>query len=358
MRRWLIVAVVVLLLGAAAAAGGWWLGSGRWANAPGAVGVGQRSAETLVRAAGLVPQVRTAPSDTVPSGTVADSFPPPGARLLRGSEVDLVVSTGRPVVPGIAAGTSVEQARRQIIAAHLTPVLDAAADRHSDSVAVGGVVGTDPAADTPLSIDADVVMVRSTGPAPQEVPPVAGKTVDDAENKLLVAGFRLGPPEHAFSPTADDGTVLGTDPQEGRLVARGSAVSLLIAASITVPPVRGESSGQAVADLTRAGLTATIGSAVFDPDVDSGSVVSTDPQPGARIDPASPGVVVTLSDAVPVPDVTQGDIRAARDTLAGLGLQIEVTAMIGANGSSVIGQLPSAGRRVAPGSTVEVSAFP
>ena len=357
-RRWLLVALVVVLLGAAAAAGGWWLGSGRWTSTPGAVGVPKASAEQLVRSAGLVPHVSVAPSDTVQQGTVSDSHPAPGSRVLRGSGVDLVVSTGRPVVPRVIAGGSVDAAQQLIRAAHLTPVLSPTADRYDSTVPVGAVLGTDPAGDTSLPIGGSVVVLRSNGPAPQPVPTVAGKSVDDAQNKLLVAGFTVGPVIRQFDTASDDGTVLGTNPHDGVLVPAGSAVSLVLASSITVPQVRGESASQAASDLERSGITIVYGEPTFDGDVDGGSVASTDPAPGTKIDPATPTVTVTLSNAVVVPDVTQGDVGSATAQLQALGLQVDVTALFGRSGSSVTGQLPSAGKRMQPGSTVYISAFP
>jgi serine/threonine-protein kinase len=65
-----------------------------------------------------------------------------------------------------------------------------------------------------------------------------------------------------------------------------------------------------------------------------------------------------VSNAVVVPDVTRGDVGTARRQLSDLGLPIDVIALIGASGASVISQNPSGGSRVAPGSTVSVSAFP
>ena len=357
-RRWLIVALVVLLLGAAAATGGWWLGSGRWAYTPVAVGVPKASAEDLVRSAGLVPQFTAAPSNTVQQGTVSDSHPAPGARVLRGSEVDLVVSTGRPIVPDVLTGGTVQAAQQLIRAANLTPVLSPVEDRYDPTVPPGAVLGTDPTADTALPIGGSVVVVLSNGPAPQPIPSVAGKSVDDAQNKLLVAGFTLGPVERRFDGTADPGAVLGSDPAQGLLAGAGSSVSLVLATSITVPPVRGESSSQAATDLQQAGFTVAYGEPTFDPDVDGGSVVTTEPAPGTKVDPASPTVMVTLSTAVTVPDVTQGDLGSAKTQLDGLGLQVEVTALFGRSGAAVTGQMPGAGARVQPGSTIYLSAFP
>ncbi len=358
LRRWLIVTLVVLLLGAAAAVGGWWLGSGRWAYTPAAVGASQQSAETLVREAGLVPQISTEPSDTVAQGTVASSSPIPGARVLKGTEVRLVVSSGQPVVPDIPSGTAAEAAFQAIRAAHLTPAFDPAADQFDKDVSAGAVVSTEPAADTALPISAKVVVVRSKGAPPTVVPAVAGKTLDDARNKLLVGGFTLGPNKRTFRADADDGTVLGTDPAEGRQVASGSSVSLVVAASLTVPSVRGESTADATDDLRRSGFTVTVGDPAFDSDIDPGSVVGTTPGEGTKVDPASPAIVLTVSNAVVVPDVTRGDVGTARRQLSDLGLPIDVIALIGASGASVISQNPSGGSRVAPGSTVSVSAFP
>ncbi len=358
LRRWLIVALVVVVLGAAAAVGGWWLGSGRWAYTPSAVGVSQQAAEDLVRGAGLVPQISTEPNDTVAEGTVASSSPSPGAKVLKGSEIDLVVSSGQPVVPDISPGTAADDAFQAIRAAHLTPAFDPAADEFDKDVSAGAVVATDPAADTALPISATVVVVRSKGAPPTVVPAVAGKSVDDARNKLLVGGFSLGPDKRSFRADTEDGTVLGTDPAQGKQVASGSSVSLVVAWSLTVPSVRGESTADATDDLRRSGFTVTVGQPTFDGDIDPGSVVGTTPAAGTRVDPASPTVVLTASNAVVVPDVTQGDVGTARQQLSDLGLPIDVIALIGASGASVISQNPSAGSRVAPGSSVSVSAFP
>lgn len=135
-------------------------------------------------------------------------------------------------------------------------------------------------------------------------------------------------------------------------------MSLVISSSITVPTVRGESSSQAAADLQRSGFTVTFGNTVFDPDIGPGDVVGSLPAAQSRVDPAHTAVVLTLSNAVIVPDVTQGDVEQARTQLSDLGLQISLTAMFGASGASVIGQIPDGGTRVEPGSTVQVSAFP
>jgi beta-lactam-binding protein with PASTA domain len=175
---------------------------------------------------------------------------------------------------------------------------------------------------------------------------------------LQVTGFKIGPDRQVFNAEVDSGTVLGTDPPEGLPVPEGSPVSLVVASSLTVPAVRWESVERATRDLVEAGFTVTTTQPTFDSDVDPGAVVGTTPAAGTRVDPTTPQIALAVSNAVVVPDVTRGNVGQARDQLSPLGLSLKVSAMFGASGASVISQVPLAGTRVEPGSTVLVSAFP
>jgi serine/threonine-protein kinase len=358
--RWrlrLIILLVVLLIGAAAAFGGWWLG-GRWTSTPDVRGIGQDAAVALVRDAGLVPQLSTAPDDVVPSGKVATARPDAGTRQLRGSTVTMVVSSGRPRVPEIPSGTAVDAATATILAAGLRVTTDPAADVYDRIAPLGSVVRTDPAGGDPVDVGASVRLIRSLGPQPVPVPPVAGKAVDDARNALLVAGFVVGDPVTRFDPDHPAGTVIGTEPRAGAPAPDGSRVALVIAASLTVPTVSGTPRDQVFATLTSLGFVPTLGAPAFDPGVPGGDVIGTEPAAGTRIDPAAAQVSVIVSTAVGVPDLTRGTVGQARSTLAGLGLQVDVRALFGSDGSSVTGQSPDPGALVSPGSTVTVDAWP
>ncbi len=355
-RRWLIAILVIVLLGVGAAAGGWWLG-GRWAAAPAAVGLSQAQAEAAVRDAGLVPRIRTGHQDTVPRGVVASIDPEAGSRLLRGSEVDLLVSSGRPQVPKIAAGTTPDAAKAAVKAADLTAVV-AAAPAFDDTVAAGAVLRTTPAAGTPLPVGGAVTLVLSAGPAPLAVPDVTGKSAEDAENKLLATGFTVGPRKRIFDPQAQPGSVLGSTPAAGTTATKGSEVSLRVADALTVPDVRGSATDDAVATMERAGFTVTVGDPAFDADINAGDILRTDPGPGALVDPENAQVFLVPSNAVSVPDVTGGTVQQATDRLAALGLSASVLGLFGAADSTVWDQSPGAGGRVEPGGTVRVSAFP
>jgi len=352
----MVIILVLLLLAIAAAVSGWWLGSGRFAYAPTVVGMSRTAAETQVRSAGLVPKVSEASDDRVVAGTVAKAVPAPGTKLLRGSVVQVVVSTGRPMVPDIAPGTSVALASVMLRDHALRP---AAATRGSydETVPAGAVVGTDPPAGARLATGSAVTLVVSKGPEPVTVPSVAGKTVDDATNKLIVEGFDPQGTREAFSDRLAPGTVMGTVPPVGTLQPKGSRVTVLVAVSLTVPDLRGRGADDATTSLTAVGFTARTGTPEFDADVDGGAVIRTEPAAGTKVDPAAPEVTVVVSSAVTVPDLTTGSVGEARSTLTGLGLGIDVQSVFGQDSSPVVGQQPEAGSRVEPGSTVVVGAW-
>ena len=357
LRRWLIVAVVILLLAALAAAGGWWLG-GRWAYTPSSIGVDQPTAEQLVRQAGLIPEVTTGPDNVVPSGAVTATDPRAGSKVLRGSTVRLTVSTGRPTVPAIDPGSTVQTASELISAAHLTPRIDPARGVYDDTVPAGDVTGTDPGAGTSLDIGTTVSVVVSMGARPVPIPSVTGKNTEDAQNALLVAGFQIGPSQPRFAADVPAGTVIGTQPDTGTDAPHGSAVALIVAASLTIPDVTGSPIKDAETELAEAGFQVTVGDPIFDPAFTGGRVALIDPAPGTRIDPSAPTVTISASNAVTVPALAGRTLADARDQLAAVGLTAVPRGLLPTDGSSVIGQDPTAGTAVSPGSTVVLSVFP
>jgi serine/threonine-protein kinase len=351
-KRWLIALLVVLLLGLISAAGGWWLG-GRWAATPATAGLTQSQAEAAIREAGLVPRTSTGHSDTVPAGMVVNTDPAAGVEQLRGSEVALVVSAGRPAVPDIKPGTDVATATATLTGADLTAVVGTD-QQFDDAVPVGAVLRTDPAAGTQLAVNATVTLILSAGPRPIVVPQVVGRPQPDAQKMLTDAGFTVGTVIKAFDARSDPGTVLRTTPTVGSTAARGSAVDLTVADSVTVPDVRGTSTKDATAAMREAGFSVTVGDPAFDPDIDAGDILRSDPGPGTRVDRTGAKVFLVPSNAVTVPDLSDLKVKDAQKKLADLGLRIDVTSFFGGDNGTVWDQSPAAGVRIQPGGTVSV----
>ncbi len=185
--------VVALALLVATAA--WWLGSGRWTAMPSVVGLPESTAQQLVVEADL--RVASAPGGDgrAAAGTVTGTDQPAGARLPRGTLVTLTVSTGRPTVPAIPAGTSREEAEKLVTAAGLDPDVDRDDAEYSGSVPPGRVLRTEPGAGTALARGATVQLVLSRGPERRseqiEVPSVIGDDFDDAADELSERGLEV-----------------------------------------------------------------------------------------------------------------------------------------------------------------------
>jgi serine/threonine-protein kinase len=220
---------VVLVLGLLVATAAWWLGTGRWTAMPSLLGVDRQVAERLIAEADLVARVTEAHDDAVAAGRVAATDPAADARLLRGAEVRLTISLGRPVVPEVAAGTTASAAEQAVRDAALTPVRATDSDEFSDDVPAGALVRTDPPAGTALPIGAPVTLVLSKGVEPPRdvaVPFLIGEDASDAVDELVDAG--LEPDIQAQFPFgSENGTVVAQDPEPGTRVDPGTTVVLL-----------------------------------------------------------------------------------------------------------------------------------
>ncbi|NMH99452.1 Stk1 family PASTA domain-containing Ser/Thr kinase [Pseudonocardia acidicola] len=228
---------VILVLGMLVATAAWWLGTGRWTAMPSVVGLNRAAAEKLIAESDLVVSVTEAHHDSVATDVVSAADPAPQSRLLRGSQVKLVVSTGRPVVPAVAPGATVAAAEQTVRSADLTPVQATGATEFSSTVPEGAVIRTDPAAGTQLPIGGSVTLVISRGAAPPpppqqvQVPFVIGEKARDAAEMLNEVGLSTQL-ESAFpfgrGSGRDNGRVVGQSPSAGSEVPPGTPVVLTI----------------------------------------------------------------------------------------------------------------------------------
>jgi eukaryotic-like serine/threonine-protein kinase len=222
-----VVAVLGLLVGAA----GWWLGNGRWTEMPTVTGVEQATAERLLLAADLVATVTVTRDDVVAAGLVSAVDPAPGARLLRGSAVRLTVSSGRPQVPAVAAGTPVAAAEQAVRDAGFTPTRSTAAREYSATVPAGAVTRTDPPAGTALPGGSSVTLVVSRGAEPPRqvrVPLLVGRSAAEATAALAALGLEAEV-ENAFpfgARSPDDAQVVNQSHGPGSMVDRGTTITL------------------------------------------------------------------------------------------------------------------------------------
>ena len=218
---------VVATLGLVVGAAGWWLGDGRWTRTPTVVGLERAVAEQRLVEADLVATVTVAHDDAVASGLVAAADRSPESRVLRHSTVHLTVSSGRPAVPAVAAGTAVAAAQQAVRDAGLTA--GSTRREYSATVASGTVVRTDPPEGTLLPGGSPVALVVSRGPEPRRqvrVPFLIGRTTSEATAALTALGLEVEVQQGLPFGLDAAGRVVAQDHGAGSLVDPGTTVVL------------------------------------------------------------------------------------------------------------------------------------
>lgn len=278
-----VVAALVAGVGAAVAAGG---AGGATIAAPSLVGLFEKDAAARATDAGVLMQVVERVTSDDPAGLVVEQRPGPGAFLAEGDDLDVVVSRGPPPVDvPVIAGLPLAEAQAQLEAVGFVVNV---VRQHDENVAVDIALGTDPPSPGQAPRESAISLIVSDGPAPVEVPAVAGQGWETAAANL--AEKRFAPVRRdEFSADVEVGIVIGTDPAAGTLAPRDSEVVVRVSKGpelIAVPPLVGltvEAASQALAD---AGLSADVQN--FAP---GKKVRAQDPSPGTKV---KRGAKVTL----------------------------------------------------------------
>jgi beta-lactam-binding protein with PASTA domain/serine/threonine protein kinase len=251
-----LAAVAVLLLGGLIGTGAWLLSDSGVATVPvpSLAGKSQAEAGNALRDLKLTPKYSARERhNSVPSSQVIRTEPAAGSQVQPGSEVTVVISSGRPSVPDIKPATVVALAEQAIKEQQLEP--RRGGDEYSSEVPKGAVVKVNPPPATSLDIGSVVTITLSKGPAPQPVPNVVGKNKDDAFKALRAAGFDPVQSGEEASSDVAAGSVTRTDPPAGTTVTNGSKrINVWVSSSVVVPDVRYKSFDEAVKILTDAGF--------------------------------------------------------------------------------------------------------
>ena len=162
------------------------------------------------------------------------------------------------------------------------------------TVAVGLVVGTDPAAGAQLKSTSTVTLLVSTGPDLGTVPQLVATTLAAGQDALKKAGLVAGAIRYRDGIT-EAGIVLKSTPDFGGKLSAGSAVELVVSSGNQRIPrgLVGQSAEAAAAAMASAGFSAQ-NITVPRSDVVPGIVVEVNPAAGS-IQPL--GSIVTLTES-------------------------------------------------------------
>jgi beta-lactam-binding protein with PASTA domain len=195
-------------------------------------------------------------------------------------------------------------------------------------------------------------------PAQVQVPRVTGLDVERATNRLDRQGLKAATRE--LRNAKPPGTVIGSDPGQGKKVDEGSTVTLMVSTGpgqVTVPDVTAFSVGRAQKTLAKLRFKYQTKDQ-SSTDVPKGQVIKTRPEAGATV-PYGSRVVIVVSTGpatVQVPKVVGLTRSSAEKALEARKLTVSVTeAASDKPQGEVIAQDPAPTTEIAEGSTVALT---
>ena len=198
---------------------------------PDIVGKPTQEAAALMQAKHLTPFfVERVTPDKTP-GTVTETVPPAGSKVPKppagaaNTVITVYVAQEPPVAIPDVKGQDPTAATNVLNQAGFLTVTRT--DAPSDTVPVGQVIGTDPAAGTPTLKTTPIKLLVSTGPDQIEVPNVVGQAQDAAASQLQGLGFNVTIQQVASTP-ANKGKVISQAPPPGTKLKKLDNVTITV----------------------------------------------------------------------------------------------------------------------------------
>lgn len=236
-RRGILALLLVILLTAGASVGSWWWMAGRYTTVPALVNQSEASIRQAATTAQVELEMLSEHSEDVPAGQVIRTDPTAGERVLRNSNVQVVVSLGpeRFAMPTVE-GLTLEAAKEALAERNLA--LGEVTEEWHEEIAAGTVLKAEHDPEVPLKRDTAVAVVVSKGREPISIKDYRGRDVAKAVKELEGAGFKVSVGEEHSTDVAKD-KVLAQSPSEGT-GHRGDEIQLVRSLGpvmVTVPEV-------------------------------------------------------------------------------------------------------------------------
>ena len=169
----------------------------------------------------------------------------------------------------------------------------------SDSVDEGDVVSQTPEGGTQAEAGSTVRLTVSGGPDSVGVPPLEGRSLDDARNLLEDLGLTLGTVTKTDDPDTPEDEVISSDPAAGEEVKPGTRVAVEVGTGqVVVPNTVGLSQNDAQRQLSDANLQVETEYRQTS-DADEGTVLEQDPGAGDKVDIGSTVKIVVAQKEAP-----------------------------------------------------------
>ena len=236
-------------------------------------------------------------------GTILEQDPASGEKIEKGSEVSVVVSDTQVADVPDVKGDQQDDAQSALEDAGFKVKTE---EKESSDAEKGLILEQDPEGGSTEKLGSEVKITVGTGPETIEVPDIPyGATADEARSLLESEGLVLGGQDRAHNDQIAEDGVIDQSPRPGAEVEPGSAVSITLSSGpeqISVPDVIGQDVDVAKTTIRNVGLGYK--SSEVQSDQPAGTVISTDPAAGTRLDPLT-YVLITYSTGPPEPAPTQ-----------------------------------------------------
>jgi eukaryotic-like serine/threonine-protein kinase len=246
-------------------------------------------ADQKIRSIGLVPNVIRQPRADVPETYVFRQDPQPGAKVNKGGQVSIYVSSGPPQVTvpnerGRQATDAVSDLKDAGLKYKIVQV--------NSNESTGTVIAQTPGAGATVDQGSVVHLKVSKGPQPIAVPNVVGQTVESATSALQGAGFAVA--TKRVDDNSPKGTVVAQSPLAGTSQVPGTTITLSVSRgpkTSAVPDVTSQDQASAQQVLTAAGFKVRVETQDVTDSSQDGVVLSQTPTGNTQ---APPGTVVTI----------------------------------------------------------------
>ncbi|HEY0540779.1 MAG TPA: Stk1 family PASTA domain-containing Ser/Thr kinase [Actinoallomurus sp.] len=202
-------------------------------------------------------------------------------------------------MPGDIVGSDQTTAKQELVGLGFVDKNIRITKKTDDQADKGQVLAVNPAADTkidktklPVTV---VTLTVSTGKPKVKVPPVKGKSEDEAKSALDGAGLKAGSTQKKSSTTVPKGYVVSSSPEAGSSVDKGSDVTLYVSSGPgkeLVPNEVGKSLDDAKTDLRSNGFRYSVHYVDVPPGQADNQVMSQTP---SENETANRGSTVTLT---------------------------------------------------------------
>lgn len=177
----------------------------------------------------------------LPTGTVIKQSPGAGSHVKAGRKIQLTVSKGAEpgVVPDLK-GKNLAEATEMLHAAKLA--VGKVTVQYKEGAAQGAVLSQDIEAGKKVAAGTKVDLVVNISKGQSVVPDLKGLTLSDARERLSSMGLMVGSVT-TKEDSAPKGTVIGAEPEFGKVLSEGSVVTLIVSGGKKEEKKQKETSG-------------------------------------------------------------------------------------------------------------------